>query len=121
MKFKTTLTLVFILFTSLMFAQYPKTTSVSDRVESNAEQLTTKYSNELALNGVQIPLFREVVKDYLLKSETIKDKFEGREQLDKLVELQAEETLKMQDILTQPQYRLYKKLKVTMQPLKVLK
>lgn len=45
---------------------------------------------------------------------------EGREELNALVEMQANESLAMNDILTLYQYRLYKKLKPEIQPLKMV-
>jgi hypothetical protein len=53
-------------------------------------------------------------------AEKIKDENEGRAELDALVEMQARESLAMNDILTRLQYRLYKKLKSEIQPLKIV-
>lgn len=111
---------IFALMTIASFAQYPETSATSDQIKTKAEKLTTEYSKQLALTGVQIPLFREVVEEYLEKSEKVIEELEGRQELDILVELQARETLRMNDILTQPQYRLYKQLKTKIQPLKVI-
>lgn len=111
---------IFALTTTASFAQYPNTSVPSDQIKTKAENLTTKYSQQLALTGIQIPLFREVVEEYIVKSEKVIEEFEGRQELDILVELQARETLRMNDILTQPQYRLYKRLKWKLQPLKVI-
>lgn len=102
------------------YAQYP-TRVASDSIRTEAEQLTHKYSAQLALTGVQIPLFKNVVEEYMLKAEKTIEAFEGRKELDALVELQARETLEMNDILTRLQYQLYKKLKFDYQPLKVIK
>lgn len=117
-------TIVFtILITSISFfsyAQYP-TAVASDSIRTEAEQLTHKYSDQLALTGIQIPLFKNVVEEYMLKSKKTIVFMEGRKELDALVEFQARETLEMNDILTQIQYRLYKQLKYDYQPLKVIK
>ncbi len=116
-----------ILFTILIssisfysYAQYPAEV-VSDSIRTEAEQLAHKYSAQLALTGVQIPLFKNVVEEYMLKAANTIETFEGRKELDALVELQARETLEMNDILTRLQHRLYKKLKYDYQPIKVIK
>lgn len=117
---KTIVIILIALMSFTSYAQYP-TPVTSNEIKTEAEQLTHKYSAQLALTGVQIPLFKNVVEEYLLKAEKTIEAFEGRKELDALVELQARETLEMNDILTQPQYRLYKKLKYDYQPLKVIK
>lgn len=119
-KMKTIVIILIALMSFTSYAQYP-TPVTSNEIKTEAEQLTHKYSAQLALTGVQIPLFKNVVEEYLLKAEKTIEAFEGRKELDALVELQARETLEMNDILTQPQYRLYKKLKYDYQPLKVIK
>jgi hypothetical protein len=117
---KSILILLLFVTTTFCYAQYPKTSATSDRVEAMANILTDSYNKQLVLTGVQIPLFKGVVEKYINKSEEVIEKLDGREELDALVELQAKETLEMNDILTQPQYRLYKKIKYDLQPLKVI-
>ncbi len=117
--FNVILVAMFTLFTVLTYAQYP-TSATSNEIKVKAENLTTEYSKYLALTGVQIPLFKGVVEEYMKKSEKAIEELEGRQELDILVELQARETLRMNDILTQPQYRLYKQLKTKLQPIKVI-
>jgi len=117
---KTLITLFTFFITSYTFAQYPQATSDNGNTTYQAEQLTDKYNRQLALTGIQIPLFKEVVEKYILLANEAKDQYEGKEELDMLLELQARETLQMNDILTQPQYRLYKKLKYDYQPLKIV-
>lgn len=117
---KTIVTILIALMSFTSYAQYPSTTTSTD-IKKAADQLTNKYSAQLALTGVQIPLFKNVVEEYMLKAEKTIDAFEGRKELDVLVELQARETLEMNDILTRLQYQLYKKLKYDYQPLKVIK
>lgn len=117
---KITLVTIFSLFTISTYAQYPQTIPTSNQIKVKAENLTTEYSKQLALTGIQIPLFREVVEEYMTKSEKVIEEMEGRAELNMLVELQARETLRMNDILTQMQYRLYKQVKANIQPLKVI-
>lgn len=114
------LTLLLLITTSLSFAQYPQTGTTSDRVEAMARNLTDSYNEELMLNGVQIPLFKEVVEKYIIESEETMERLDGRAELDALVQLQAKESLEMSEILTQPQYRLYKEVKYKLQPLKTV-
>ena len=115
---KTFITFILICVSTLTYAQYPNTSPNSDKLEAEASNLTDKYNSQLALTGVQLPLFKGVVEEYMKKSNKVIEEMDGREELDALVQLQAKETLEMNDILTQPQYRLYKKLKYDFQPLK---
>ena len=117
---KTLLTFTLLVFTSIGFAQYPKMKATSDRIKTKAHELTTAYSKQLVLTGEQIPLFEETVEDYLVKAEEISETMDGKAELDALLELSVNETLRMNDILTQPQYRLYKKIKLILQPLKIV-
>ena len=50
----------------------------------------------------------------------IESKYEGREELSALTELQVQETLDMNDILTRIQMQVYKKVKPEIQPLKMV-
>ena len=118
---KTLITLLFLSVATFGYAQLPDTTPSSDRIEAKADDLIAEYNSQLALTSVQLPLFRNVVEDYLQKSEAAKQRYTGREQLDALLELQIDETLKMGNILTSPQYDVYKKIKLKLQPLKTVK
>lgn len=117
---KYTFTFILLITTTFAFAQFPKTTATSDRVEALANNLTDAYNKEIVLTGIQVPLFKSVVEKYIIKSEEVIEKMDGRAELDALVQLQAQETLEMNDILTQPQYRIYKKVKYDLQPLKMV-
>ncbi len=117
---KILLTFVIVLNCSFSYAQFPKTESDRGPINYQADQLTEQYNKQLALTSIQIPLFKEVVEKYIKLANETKDRLDGVAELDALVELQARETLQMNDILTQPQYRLYKKLKADFQPLKVI-
>lgn len=117
---KTLITILTFLMASYTFAQYPQVASDNGNTKYQAEQLTGKYNSQLALTGIQIPLFKEVVEKYIILANEAKEQYDGKQELEVLLELQARETLQMNDILTQPQYRLYKKLKFDYQPLKTV-
>jgi hypothetical protein len=117
---KTLIIILFISISNLTYAQFPQTSASSDRIEAEASNLTDAYNKQLALTGVQLPLFKGVVEEYMKKSDKVIEQLDGREELNALVELQARETLEMNDILTQLQYRLYKKIKYELQPLKTV-
>jgi hypothetical protein len=117
---KLLISLLFVITSTFCYAQFPQTSATSNRIEAEASNLTDKYNKQLALTGVQLPLFKGVVEEYMKKSDKVIEQLDGREELNALVELQARETLEMNDILTQPQYRLYKKIKYELQPLKTV-
>lgn len=111
---------IIVLFSSTTIAQVPGVSVNDPQIKYEADKITKEYSKHLALTGVQIPLFKNKVAHYLALAEDIKRDKEGREELDALVEMQANETLAMNDILTLQQYRLYKKIKTEIQPLKMV-
>ncbi|MBA6154472.1 hypothetical protein [Gelidibacter maritimus] len=117
---KTLLTLLFVVATNFVLAQYPKASVTDINVKERADNITAQYNEHLGLTGVQIPLFKNKVAHYLVLADEIKRDHDGREELDALVEMQANETLAMNDILTLYQYRLYKKIKPEIQPLKMI-
>ncbi|WP_027126819.1 hypothetical protein [Gelidibacter mesophilus] len=117
---KTLLIYIIILCSTPVFAQFPSASVTDPNIKVQADRITEDYSKHLALTGVQIPLFKNKVAHYLVLAQDIKTEKEGREQLDALVEMQAEESLAMNDILTLQQYRLYKKLKTEIQSLKMV-
>lgn len=100
-------------------AQVP-TKPVPSSIEKAAEDLVERYNEELVLTSVQIPLFKNKIEDYMVLAEEIKANMDGKDELDALLKLQTKETLQMKNILTQPQLELYKKMKPTVQPLKVV-
>lgn len=112
--------LITVLFTSLAFAQYPDTTPGSAEIREQAKEITIEYNKQLALDGDQLPIFQDKVEDYLVFSYRVKRDLEGREELDALTELMVKETLEMQDILTRPQYIVYKKIRQDIQPIKIV-
>lgn len=121
MKTKIT-TLLLLLSLTLGFAQqYPPINDGSLKVEAMADSITDAYDRELSMTAKQKALFKLKVEDYLLRKQNIESKYEGRKQLTALVELQAQETLDMNDILTRIQMQVYKKIKPEIQPLKIVK
>ncbi|WP_040248899.1 hypothetical protein [Psychroserpens mesophilus] len=121
MKTKIT-TLLLLLSLTLGFAQqYPPINDGSLKVEAKADSITDAYDRELSMTAKQKALFKLKVEDYLLRKQNIESKYEGRKQLTALVELQAQETLDMNDILTRIQMQVYKKIKPEIQPLKIVK
>ncbi|TDU40065.1 hypothetical protein BXY82_2105 [Gelidibacter sediminis] len=117
---KNVITVLILLFSSSICAQIPDGVD-SPSIKHEADRITNAYDKHLGLTGIQFPLFKNKVADYLKLAQKIKNNNEGREELDALLELQANETLAMSDILTQAQHRVYKRLKSTIQPLKVIK
>ena len=111
---------VILLFTVFAFAQYPDTTPGSREIREQAKELTIAYDQQLALDGDQLPIFQDKVEDYLVLSYKIKEDLEGKEELDALTELMVKETLDMQDILTRPQFIIYKRIRQDVQPIKVV-
>lgn len=112
-------TLVF-LFSNALIGQVPEVSVTDPNIKKEADRITDEYSDQLALTGIQIPLFKNKVAHYLVLADDIKREKTGRAQLEALVEMQAEESLAMNDILTLQQYRLYKKIKTEIQPLKMV-
>ena len=117
---KILITSILLIISTSVFAQFPEASVTDPKIKLQADEITSAYNKQLALTGVQIPLFKNKVAHYLVISENIKQQKEGREELDALVEMQAEESLAMNDILTLLQYRLYQKLKSEIQPLKIV-
>lgn len=117
---KTLMAFFFILYSSSLFAQFPQASVTDINVKLRADKITAEYNKHLRLNGIQIPLFKNKIAHYLVLADEIKKNNEGREELNALIEMQANESLAMNDILTLYQYRLYKKLKPEIQPLKMV-
>ncbi len=117
---KTLITCIILLFSTTIIAQVPGVSISDPNIKMEADRITKEYSSHLALTGIQIPLFKNKVAHYLVLAKDIKRDKQGRAELDALVEMQAQESLAMNDILTRMQYRLYKKLKTEIQPLKMV-
>ena len=120
MKTKITTLLLFLSLTLGFAQQYPPVNDGSLKVEAKADSITDAYDRELSMTAKQKALFKLKVEDYLIKRQMIESKYEGREELSALTELQVQETLDMNDILTRIQMQVYKKVKPEIQPLKMV-
>jgi len=90
------------------------------RIQEKAQKVTDQYNDELALTAKQDLLFQKKVEEFLIRRNKIETTLVGKEQLDALYKMQVQETKEMGDILTRPQMDLYKKIKSTIQPIKVV-
>ncbi|TXE05660.1 hypothetical protein ES711_15265 [Gelidibacter salicanalis] len=116
---KTLITILVLFVSTNIFSQIPDGVDPI-RIKHEADRITNAYDKHLGLTSIQFPLFKNKVADYLQLSEKIKEKNEGRAELDALVEMQANESLAMGDILTRLQYKKYKRVKREIQPLKTV-
>lgn len=107
-----------MLFTTVSFAQFPEASVTDPNIKAKADGITRDYSKQLALTGTQIPLFKNKIAHFLVLEDKILNDLQGKEQLDALVEMRANQSLDMNDILTLPQYRLYKKINFEIWPLR---
>ncbi|TBN06730.1 hypothetical protein EYD45_02275 [Hyunsoonleella flava] len=112
--------LLLLSFTSLAFAQYPDTTYESPEIRKEAKQIVQTYDAQLGLDGAQEPIFLDKIEDYLVLTHNAKKNLDGKEELDALTSLMAKQSLDMQDILTRPQFQLYKKIWQDIQPIKII-
>lgn len=120
MNTKITTLLLFLSLTLGFAQQYPPVNDGSLKVEAKADSITDAYDRELSMTAKQKALFKLKLEDYLMKRQIIESEYDGRKELEALVELQAQETLDMNDILTRIQMKVYKKVKPVIQPLKVV-
>ncbi|MFD2550893.1 hypothetical protein ACFSQP_03595 [Bizionia sediminis] len=114
---KTILFLITCVITMNVFSQDPMLQKNNLKLDEQAKALTRAYSKELALSGEQIGMFENKVEEFLIRAEKIKATYQGRQKLRMLYALQTRETAEMDNILTQPQWELYKKIKPELQPL----
>ncbi|WP_133240859.1 hypothetical protein [Marixanthomonas spongiae] len=98
-------------------AQDPFLQKDADDYEIRADALTETYNAELALTSKQELLFKKKIEEFLPRYDKIRQNLEGREKLNSLLSLGEEESAEMRDILTQPQFDLYVRLKEKIQPL----
>lgn len=103
-------------YSATFYAQDPMLQKDAPSLEDQAYEITQNYNEELGLNGKQVTLFEKKVEEFLIRRKDIEEKLEGREKLNALFNLQTQETLEMNNILTQPQLDLYKKIKTKIQP-----
>ncbi len=109
--------IITLLFTATIYAQNPYLQKSDVSVKQEAEAITEKYNNQLSLTTKQFLLFQSKVEEYLIKSNEVKEKFEGRDKLDNLYLLQQQEIGDMGDILTRIQLDLYKEIRPKIQAL----
>jgi hypothetical protein len=114
---KPIVTLIFALVSFHLFAQDPFLQKDYDSYEGRADAITEVYNSELALSSKQELLFKNKVAEFLPRYDKIREAYEGREMLNRLQSLGEEESAEMHDILTQPQFRLYVRMKEKVQPL----
>ena len=118
---KSIITITLILIFNFSYGQgYPPVENAEPSTEEIANTITDKYDSELAMTAKQKALFKIKVEDFLVMRKKILDKYDGQDELDALVNLQAEETLAMNDVLTRIQMGIYKKIKPEIQPLKMV-
>ncbi len=113
-KFLILITL-FIGFTA--FSQDPYLQKDTDNYEIRADALTETYNAELSLTSKQELLFKKKVEEFLPRYDAIRKKPEGRDKLNRILSLGQEESAEMRNILTQPQFNLYVKMKEKVQPI----
>ncbi|WP_299228250.1 hypothetical protein [uncultured Psychroserpens sp.] len=115
------LTLLFTLGLTLSHAQpYPPVRDGSSEIEAKTDKIADTYDAKLAMTAKQKVLFKLKVEDYLIKRQNIEEKYDGRDELNALFNLQIQETADMNDILTRIQMQVYKKVKPEIQPLKII-
>ena len=113
---------IYLLFFSInILAQDPMLQKPDVSLDAKAKDLTVQYNKHLGLTIDQIGLFDIKVEEFLIRREKIENTFEGREKLELLYTLQLQETIEMQNILTQLQMDVYKRVRPEIQPLEVVK
>lgn len=119
---KSLFTLLVLFSISTAFAQdYPPIEGTSQSTISVADKIANAYDAKLSMTGEQKALMKLELEHYLKLRENIIATKKGTTQLDALVNLQAEETLAMNDILTREQMIVYKRVKTEIEPLKMVK
>ncbi|MBO6880274.1 hypothetical protein [Winogradskyella sp.] len=116
-------TLIYILalaFTIQLSAQDPIMQKDSEALESVATSITKKYDDQLGLDGKQFTLFQKKIEEFLIREEKLHETYTGKEKLDMIYNLRKAETMEMRNILTQPQFDLYRRIKPQIQPLAVV-
>ncbi len=117
---KTILIIITFLFTFNVSAQDPILQKDHKALEAVATKITKTYDDQLGLDGKQFILFEKKVEEFLIKEENIHGQFEGEEKLNMLYKLRKAETLEMRNVLTQPQFDLYKRIKPQLQPIAMI-
>ena len=114
---RTVLFILSIVFSLQLSAQDPIMQKDNKALESIATKITKTYDDQLGLDGKQFTLFEKKVEEYLIREEKIHNEFKGKTKLNMLYKLRKAETMEMRNVLTKPQFDLYKRLKPQIQPL----
>ncbi|WP_370476115.1 hypothetical protein [Tamlana flava] len=117
MKVTTIMIAMFLAFQ--LQAQDPFLQKNDRTIEQFAQKITKTYNKQLALNGEQPLLFQKKVEEFLIREKKIRTNFKGTEMLNLIYKLRITETGEMANILTRPQFNLYKKIKPEIQPLDI--
>lgn len=117
---RTLITICFLSFSTIIFSQDPIMQQNNESLETVAASITDKYDDELELDAKQFVLFQKKVEEFLIREEKIHANYNGEEKLNRLYKLRKAESLEMRNILTKPQFTLYKQLKPQIQPLAVV-
>lgn len=115
-------TLIYILavaFTLQLSAQDPIMQKDSESLETIATTITKEYDDQLGLDGKQFTLFQKKVEEFLIREEKLHQSYVGKEKLDMIYQLRKAETMEMRNILTQPQFDLYRRIKTQIQPIAI--
>ncbi len=112
--------LIFISLTTFAYGQDQYFQNSSMPIEQQAREITNEYNKYLYMNGEQPLLFEKKIAEFLISKNKIKDRYNGKEMLDKLFILSQEETREMGDILTRVQLEKYEEIKMKIQPLTVV-
>ena len=115
-------TLIFIFavaFTLQLSAQDPIMQKDSESLETIATTITKEYDDRLGLDGKQFTLFQKKVEEFLIREEKLHQSYVGKEKLDLIYKLRKAETMEMRNILTQPQFDLYRRIKSQIQPIAI--
>lgn len=116
---KPLLILILLLSTITVFAQNPYYQKSNDELEAKAVTLTKKYDEQLGLTAKQQMLFKIKVGEYLINEQKIRNSNLSIKQKFRAIRKNSrKETADMGDILTRIQYRLYKKVKPQIQPVR---
>tara|TARA_Y100000780_G_C13614723_1_gene389996 strand:+ start:455 stop:826 length:372 start_codon:yes stop_codon:yes gene_type:complete len=114
---RTVLFILSIVFSLQLSAQDPIMQKDNESLESIAMKITKTYDDQLGLDGKQFTLFEKKVEEYLIREEKIHNEFKGETKLNMLYKLRKAETMEMRNVLTKPQFDLYKRIKPQIQPL----
>lgn len=117
---KNILIVLALMCSSMLSAQDVYTQENTEVHDAEAQKITKTYDTKLSLDANQFVLFEKKVEEFLIKRAKIEEEYTGKDKLDMLFRMQARETIEMKNILTRPQWKLYKRIKKEVQPLEEL-